>query len=369
MNKIYDLTIIGAGAAGLFCAGNYAGDCCILEKNKEAAKKIYATGNGRCNFLNAEADSSCYNKPDFVDQAFSFAGVDDVLYSFENFGVLAREEDDGRMYPRSNEAKTIAKALTKAASHADFKYGFEVKTAEKEDGIFVVSSTDGEIVKSKKLLIATGGKAGIQFGSDGRGLKLAESFGHSLVKAVPALVPMTCSEDITAIAGVRCEAMINLVKHSKTRDEILAFEYFGEVQFTKDAISGICVMDLSRNIRLEEGVSYTLTVNPLWDYDPKDRKALLNDIPLENLIPEKLAAYMKDGEPMSFNITGTKGWPDAQVTAGGVNVSEINPETMESLLVPGLYFAGEVIDVDGYCGGFNLTWAFVSALLAARDLE
>ncbi len=368
MNKIYDLTIIGAGAAGLFCAANYSGDCCILEKNAEAAKKIYATGNGRCNFLNAESDASCYNNPDFVDTVFSYASVDDLLYAFESLGVVAREEDDGRMYPRSNEAATIAHALIDGASHADIKYGFEVKEAEKLDDIFVVTSTTGEVVKSKKLVITTGGKAGIQFGSDGRGFKLAQSFGHKVIKPVPALVPMTCDEDITSIAGVRCDAMINLVKHTNGRDEILAFEYFGEVQFTKNTISGICVMDLSREVRLEDGVSYTLTVNPLWDYGSDERKELLENFPLKNLVPTKLAEYMKDGEPMTFTITGTKGWPDAQTTAGGVDVTEINPESMESLLVPGLYFAGEVVDVDGYCGGFNLTWAFASAMLVARDL-
>ncbi len=368
MSKIYDLTIIGAGAAGLFTAANFDGDCCIVEKNKEAAKKIYATGNGRCNFLNAELDPSCYNNPDFVANAISTVTLDDLLYAFESFGIVAREDDDGRMYPRSNEAATVAKALIKAASHADFKYEFDVKDAVKEDNLFVVTSTDGQVVKSRKLLIATGGKAGIQFGSDGRGYKLAQAFGHNIVKPVPALVPMICSEDISSIAGVRCEAMINLVKHTKQRDEILAFEYFGEVQFTKNAISGICVMDLSRGIRLEDGVSYTLTVNPLWDYGEEERKELLAQIPLENLIPAKLAEYMKDGNPVSFNITGTKGWPDAQTTAGGIDVNEINPDNMESLLVPGLYFAGELIDVDGYCGGYNLTWAFTSAMLVARDL-
>ena len=368
MNKIYDLTIIGAGAAGLFCAANYSGDCCILEKNDEAAKKIYATGNGHCNFLNAEADASCYNNPDFVDMVMSNVSVDDILYAFESLGIVAREDDEGRMYPRSNEAATIAHALIKAASHADIKYGFEVKEVDKIDDIFVATSVDGKVVKSKKLLITTGGKAGIQFGSDGRGYKLAQSFGHTITKPVPALVPMTCAEDISSIAGVRCDAMINLVKHTEKRDEILAFEYYGEVQFTKNAISGICVMDLSRGIRLEEGVSYTLTVNPLWDYGPEERKDLLELIPLENLVPAKLANYMKDGEPMQFTITGTKGWPDAQTTAGGITVTEISPENMESLLIPGLYFAGEIVDVDGYCGGFNLTWAFASALLVARDL-
>jgi len=369
MNRIYELTIIGAGAAGLFAAAAFDGDCCILEKNSEAAKKIYATGNGRCNFLNSDANPSCYNRPEFVEAAMECVCLDDLLYEFENMGIIASEEDDGRMYPRSNEASSIAHSLIRASAHADIKYNFEVKSAVKENGIFTVSSTDGKSVKSKKLLIASGGKAGIQFGSDGRGFKLAESFGHNIIKPVPALVPMTCSEDLSSIAGVRCPAMINLIKHSKERDEILAFEYYGEVQFTKSAISGICVMDLSRGIRLEDGVSYSLSVNPLWDYGPEERAELLASFPLENLVPAKLAAYMNSGHELKFNITGTKGWPDAQVTAGGVDVNEIDPYTMESKLVDGLYFAGEVIDVDGYCGGFNLTFAFTSALIASRNIS
>jgi len=185
---------------------------------------------------------------------------------------------------------------------------------------------------------------------------------------------MLCEEDITPIAGVRCDAMINLVRHSEGRDEILAFDYFGEVQFTKNAISGICVMDLSREIRLDEGISYTLSVNPLWDYSEEDRKALLAEFPLEHLVPGKLADYMKKRscgieKALKFAITGTKGWPDAQTTSGGVCVDEINPDTMESKLIPGLFFAGEVIDVDGFCGGYNLTWAFSSALTCASYLN
>ncbi len=374
MKKVYDLIIIGAGAAGLFCASGFEGDCLILEKNAEAAKKIYATGNGRCNFLNSEANPSCYNNPEFVETVLQNACIDDLLYSFENLGVIAKEEDDGRMYPRSEEASTIAEALIKGAQASDIEYGFEVKSASKESDIFIVESVDGRIAKAKNLLIATGGKAGIQFGSDGKGLKLAESFGHHIIKPVPALVPMTCEEDLSELAGVRCDAMINLIRHSSGRDEILAFEYFGEVQFTKTAISGICVMDLSREIRLEEGVSYKLSVNPLWDYSEEDRKELLAEFPLEYLVPRKLANYMKKRpcgieKSLSFNITGTKGWPDAQTTSGGVDVKEINPNTMESTLVPGLYFAGEVIDVDGFCGGYNLTWAFSSALVAAGDMN
>ncbi len=371
MDRVYDLIIIGAGAAGLFCAAEFDGDCCILEKNGEAARKIYATGNGRCNFLNSEAEPSCYNNTDFVAKAMEIVCTDDLIYEFERFGIIAKDEEDGsgRLYPRSEEATSIAHALIKAARGAEIRYNFEVKSAEKKAGAFIVYSTEGEALRSRRLLIASGGKAGIQFGSDGRGYKLAEAFGHSIVKPVPALVPMLCEEDLTPIAGVRCEAMINLIRHSKDRDEILAFEYFGEVQFTKSAISGICVMDLSREIRLEEGLSYTLTVNPLWEYEPGERKKLLEDFPLEYLIPAKLAAYMPDGEPMSFNIIATKGWRDAQTSSGGVDVSEVDPQSMESKLVPGLYFAGELLDVDGCCGGYNLGWAFTSAMIAAEALS
>ncbi|MBR5926722.1 MAG: NAD(P)/FAD-dependent oxidoreductase, partial [Firmicutes bacterium] len=237
-----------------------------------------------------------------------------------------------------------------------------------------VKSADGRSVRSRRLLITGGGKAGIQFGSDGSAMKLAQGFGHSVVKPIPALVPMTVNEDISEMAGVRCEALISLTKKTDSKTEILAFNYFGEVQFTKDAVSGICVMDLSRNIRFDNNAVYTLTVDPLWDYEGEERRILLETMPLENLVPLKLAKYMQQHlkdrmEPLKFTVTGTKGWPDAQVTAGGVELSEVNPCTMESKLVPGLYFAGEVLNVDGPCGGYNLSFAFASGMLAADAIE
>ncbi len=377
MNKIYDLTIIGAGAAGLFASNEYLKTCrvhrkkpslAIVEKNDEAAKKIYATGNGRCNFLNADASEDVYNDPEYVGKIFSEVYIDDLLDEFSDLGILPTEEDDGRMYPRSKEAASIAHALIGGAQGADFYYGFEVTEASKEDDIFIVRSRDGKEIRSKKLMIATGGKAGIKFGSDGMGFKLAKAFGHTVIKPVPALVPMTTDADLAPIAGVRTEAMINLVSDDNGKKSILAFEYFGEVQFTKDAISGICIMDLSRWIRLGDGITYTLSVDPLWDFEKEDKKVIIQAFPLEYLVPAKLAAYMhehmQDDCTLKFNITGTKGWPDAQVTSGGVATAEINPLTMESTKVPGLYFAGEVIDVDGPCGGYNLSFVFASAYLA-----
>lgn len=383
MKDIYDLTIIGAGAAGLFASAEFCTfmalanprTCCILEKNSEPAKKIYATGNGRCNFLNSEIDSSFYNDEDFVSVVLSLIGIDDILNLFEILGIVASEEDDGRMYPRSKEAAAVARALVSGSENAEIIYDFDAREASCEDGIFTVKSADGRSVKSRRLLIAGGGKAGIQFGSDGSALKLAQGFGHSVVKPIPALVPMTVNEDISEIAGVRCEALLSLTKKTDSKTEVLAFNYFGEVQFTKDAVSGICVMDLSRNIRFDDNAVYTLTVDPLWDYEGEERRTLLDSMPLENLIPLKLAKYMQKHcgkdltKPLKFTVTGTKGWPDAQVTAGGVELSEVNPYTMESKLVPGLYFAGEVLNVDGPCGGYNLSFAFASGMLAADAIE
>ena len=382
MKDIYDLTIIGAGAAGLFASAEFCTfmalanprTCCVLEKNSEPAKKIYATGNGRCNFLNSEIDPSFYNDEDFVSAVLSFVGTDDILNLFEILGVVATEEEDGRMYPRSKEAAAIARALVRGSENAEIIYGFDAREASCENGIFTVKSADGRAVKSRRLLITGGGKAGIQFGSDGSAMKLAQGFGHSVVKPIPALVPMTVNEDISEIAGVRCEALISLTKKTDSKTEVLAFNYFGEVQFTKDAVSGICVMDLSRNIRFDNNAVYTLTVDPLWDYDGEERRLLLETMPLENLVPLKLARYMQQHlkdkmQPLKFTVTGTKGWPDAQVTAGGVELSEVNPATMESKLVPGLYFAGEVINVDGPCGGYNLSFAFASGMLAADAIE
>ena len=391
----FDLAVIGAGASGLMAAAAASAKglkVALLEKNSEAAKKIYATGSGRCNFLNADADASFYSSNSdsdayaFAEAVMEAAGPDRLLEVFSDAGVLAAEEDEGRMYPRSGQASAIASALIRMAEGATLFTGFEVKTAARKTEGFGIEAADGRVVNARKLLIACGGKAGIQYGSDGRGYKLAECFGHKVNKPIPALTALIPEEDISALAGVRASAFVNFLKNDNGKDQLLAMNEYGEVQFTKDAVSGICVMNQSRFVRLSEGCAYKLLLDFMWDYERdeleemlREREALLGkDKLLQSMVPDRLADYILNGSKdiketakrlkgLAFTIVNTKGWPNAQVTAGGIDISEIDPETMESRLVPGLYFAGEVIDIDGPCGGFNLTWAFATGLIAGEN--
>ena len=398
MEKLYDAAIIGAGASGLMAAyetSHNGLEVVMFEKNPHGARKIYATGNGCCNFLNAEADASYYDSKasspeevsEFAEKVFEQVGVQDLLDAFEERGLVGMETEEGRMYPRSNQAGAVARVLRYGSRHCDIQRECEVASARKEAGVFVITAADGREFRAKQLLISGGGKAGIQFGSDGHCYKIAQSFGHHVEKPIPALAPLCCKEDITKIAGVRTKCMVSLLRTENGEDSLLAMGEYGEIQFNKDSISGICVMNLARHIVYKEGVSYKLLVDFLWDYDREEVSDMLAkravqfglNRALDSVVPEKLADYILDDEPSlelavkrcksyAFNIITTKGWPDAQTTAGGVLLSEVDPATMESKLVPGLYFSGEILDADAPCGGFNLTWAFATGTIAGRSM-
>ena len=361
---MYDLIVIGAGASGLLAAAMASAnnaDTIVLERNNAPAKKILATGNGHCNYLNGSLDDAEY-----------------LRTLLESIGIYGTADESGRYYPKSREASFVADALVSAAKRAgaalicDCHITDAVKT---KDGFKAVSK-DGRVFLGKNLIIATGGKAGIQFGCYGEGYRWAQYMGHSLVKPVPALVPLECEEDITDLHGVRVRGKASLLCNG----EILACEE-GEIQFTKDSISGICVMDLSRNVRLGEGKKYELSVDlfPELKKDELDglislRKAFF-DSGLEGLVPKKMVKYISErkgksiaalSKDLRFSVKGTRGWADAQVTSGGVPLDELDMETMGSKKVPGLYFIGEMIDYDGPCGGFNLANAWRTAALAAK---
>jgi len=361
----YKLIVIGAGPSGLLCAYKAAKsgiNTLILERNNEAAKKIYATGNGHCNYLNKNAlDANLLEK------------------ELKEIGIEAVEEEDGRLYPRSKEASFVAECLISAAVNASASLlcDCHITDVQKKDQGFMVISKDGRKFCCEKLCIATGGKAGIQFGCYGEGYRWAQYLGHSLVKPVPALVAMECEENIEKLHGVRTKLKATVLKNN----EEIAFDS-GEVQFTKDSISGICVMNLSRYIRLEENTKYVLSLDLFPELSVDELKNILVgrsskfDNPLKGLVPDKLAEYIAERttdiatecKNLHFSVMGTKGWAQAQVSSGGVPLTEINQNTMESTIVPGLYFIGELLDYDGPCGGYNLSFAFRSALLAGNAI-
>ena len=400
----YDIAILGAGAAGLMAAisARRAGDprIAILEKNEKAGKKLYATGNGRCNVLNRTAVPEDYRSGEgdaagFVSGVFAQCGPSELRKVFESLGLDTVEEEEGRLYPRSLQAVSVVRALERGAFGSDLESkpaelisGFEAKSVTRgADGCFCVTAADGRTVFAKRLILATGGKAGIQYGSDGRGLKIAESLGHRIVRPIPALSGLVCEEVglMEKLAGVRAHGTVRLYSQEDGRETLLA-EDTGEIQFTKEAVSGICVMNVSGYYRRKGEEEFILAIDLMPDIEEAAlaeklaaRKAQLGDYFLDALLPEKLAAALlelaegqtEEGlahllKTLRFTPVVSKGWKDAHTTSGGVALDEVDAKTLESKRFPGLYITGEALDVDGPCGGYSLTWAFACGWVAGR---
>ena len=392
-----DVLIIGSGPSGLAAAACAAGKglkVTVLERGKKPAAKVYATGNGRCNYSNAAARFSWETVPWMKDTC----GIEPA-------------EEDGRIYPRSFEASSAAEALVSAAERAGAEIVCEARAIKAELGEdaapgqknaqhFVVECEDGRVFEAEKLVLATGGKAGIQYGCYGDGYKFAQGFGHSIIKPIPALDGMLCTQDISALHGVRARAKASIIAKETSSEaegsgaERVLASSDGEVQFTKDCISGICVMDLARYLRFGPGREFILSLDFFPRTDPEELKADLlkrkKDFGcgMAWLVPEKLKDYMHAkmvqessvrglkgpaamaalAKDLRFDITGTRGWKTAQVTCGGVPLAEVDLKNFASLKTKGLYITGELLDYDGPCGGFNLDWALHTGISAGNSI-
>lgn len=388
----YDIIIIGAGASGLAAAiaakrANRRLNVAAVEALPRVGKKILATGNGRCNITNKNAADGRYGNFRFASAALNEYTPEKVIEFFRSIGILCVSDSEGRMYPAGNNANSVLDALRYEAQRLGVELICEnrVDKAEKRNGIFNL----GEL-KAKKIILCTGGCAAPAQGSDGSGYKLLKAFGHRVTAVYPGLVQLTVEENTKSLKGVRAKAKAELFCDGKCIDEAK-----GEVQFTDYGLSGIAVMDLSRSVK--KG-NYRCRINTIPTFPPEELEKFLlsldREMPIENalsgLMPKALGRYilktvginaltplgrLGNGEiakiiigaqRLDFTVTGTKGFKNAQITVGGADVGEFDPNTMESKLVKGLYCAGELLDVDGRCGGFNLQWAWASGLLAGR---
>ena len=389
---IYDIIIVGAGASGLAAAisakrVNRKLNIAALDAMPKVGKKILATGNGRCNLSNLNANVDSYTNPEFVSVALSEFPPEKVIEFFRSIGLMCVADGEGRVYPMSNTASSALDALRTEAERLGVELicDSHVDRIEKKNGIFTV----GRLV-AKKIIICTGGCASPSQGSDGSGFDLLKSLGHHITAVYPGLVQLTTKENTKSLKGMRVKANISLRQDSKSIDSAK-----GEVLFTDYGLSGISIMDISRSVK--DG-QYTCVIDTLPRCKANEADEFLlslnKEMPIENalsgMIPKALGRYIlkRCGENslsslekigkgkiekiiytaknLGFTITGTMGFKNAQISIGGADVKEFDSKTMESKLVKGLFCAGEVLDTDSICGGFNLQWAWASGLLAGR---
>lgn len=404
--------IIGCGASGMMAAVMAARKgipVTVLEHNDKPGKKLLATGNGKCNLLNDNQDIRCFRGHDRdnigkVLQAFT---KEDELSVFREIGLLTKNKN-GYYYPRSEQAASVVNCLYEEMNRLRIRvlYGFDVRSVRHRKGEFLVTgSCQGEPAECRfsEIILACGGLAGKNLGESSVGWDIAKSMGHTVSPCTPALVPLCLAEKkLKTVSGVRTEALVTVICGTEKQSE------FGEIVWTDYGISGIPVMQLSRyaSIALAEHKSARIQLNFLPEMTKDDVTAMLKQRCLSpflgertaeaafgGILPGKLLYFLlcKAGIPadgiargirdeqidklsqmmteITFDITGTRAYEFAQVTCGGVSLSEINPETMESKLRKGLYITGELLDMDGTCGGYNLQWAFATGAIAGRSIR
>ena len=388
--KIYDLCVVGGGAAGL-CGGISAkrqgADVLILERNDRVGKKILATGNGRCNITNSCIFPENYHGgTEFAMEVLKRVSREKALGFLESMGVLCIEEDNGRMYPKSLQATSVLDLLREeiALLQIEVKTSCFVKNIKKEKGIFCIENAE-ESVFAKSVLLCTGGYAAPAFGSDGNGAALAKRLGHSESAVHPALVQLKTENVPKALKGVKHICTAHLYIEGKRIKSS-----HGEVLFTEYGLSGPPIFNLSRaaseavaggkecyvSLELMEEDFRTLS-----EFLQKRKKSLphlgrenfLNSVinkkigfeitkKCENI--KEMTSMLKDWR---HHVLGTMGFKNAQVTAGGIRCSEVSFDNMMSKKTAGLYLAGEILDVDGDCGGYNLQFAISSGILAGES--
>ncbi len=402
----FDLIIIGGCASGLAAAINasrlYPGiKIAILERMPRIGKKILATGNGRCNLSNIHAAEHPYTNADFAKHALNKYGVNETLAFFESLGLLTYTDSEGRIYPLSNTAASVLDALRFAvnAENISIYCDCEAKQIKKEKNGFTVNS----VFFAKKLILAAGGKASPAQGSNGSGYLLAKQLGHSISTLCPSLTSLNADQSVTKpLKGVRVHSA-ELSVYDLNGNQI---KTKGELLFTDYGISGIAAMELASTVEKTKASGVKIDTFTTIDFLPdlsheslcKYVKSLCIstisrdfDSLLTGLLPkavgiaickaislyesskslssltdyeiENLAAVAK---AFPLRITSSRGFDTAQVTCGGIKTHEINEKTMESEICSGLFIAGEIADVDGNCGGFNLQWAWSSGLLAGE---
>jgi hypothetical protein len=392
--KTYDVAIVGGGAAGLaaaITAGRSNLSVVILEKQSRIGRKVLASGSGRCNLLNENISPDFYNKPskDLIESVFSVTDKNIIVNFFKDLGLFTYAES-GRIYPRTNQSSSVLKVLQLgvAACGVNVLSGFRTEKITRRDSGFSIEGKGGRKIAAKKVILACGGKSYPSLGADGSGYKLAVSLGHKLIEPVPGNVALKAkSRLVHPLQGQRVKAVIkSFIDGQKIRsvnDDLL---------FTRYGLSGAGIFNISRELSIAvnrlSNKKASVKVDLVPYLDPADlekeisKRAEAGLDPeglISGILPNKFRVLLDDIKDSSdtglmteklknlqFTINGTLGWDEAQCASGGISTAEVKKDTLESKRVKGLYLAGEMMDVDGICGGYNLAWAWASGITAGR---
>lgn len=406
---VYDLIIIGAGAAGsaaAISAKDRGMNVLLLEQNSRLGKKILITGNGRCNISNSSSCKNDYHSDNFlffksVIENFSSKDTKDFFYTI---GLPIIELEGNKLYPMSLQASSVVDLLKLAIEerNINIEYNYKVKNINLQNNIFHINSKEDISFCSKNLLICTGGNSYASTGSDGSGYSLAKSLGHHIITPLPCLVQLKLDFDkLKALSGIRLEGSCEIYQDNKALRKC-----YGELLFTDYGISGPPVLQVSRiasklydkkNVKLHIDLLPNMSINELKEFLLNhwalfSYRSVFNSLigilnkklipvflkccgvveihkEVYNLTWDEQLSIINTMKCWSFNVSGVNTFSNAQVTCGGVDTTDVNNETLESRIVPNLYFAGEILDVDGDCGGFNLQWAWASAITAVNNMR
>lgn len=419
---VSDILVIGGGASGLVAAivaARKGKQVTIIEHKDKLGKKILATGNGKCNYTNMHQEPSCYRGEDalYAQQVLEEFGVEDTIFFFKELGIYPKERN-GYLYPNSEQASSVLDVLRLELENLNVK----IVCSEHVERIDVIYNKDNSNSKNLTnlqnrnpkcfqvhtnvtayqayhVILATGGMASSDLGSDGSGYKLAKSFGHHIITPVPALVQLKAYEKFfKSLAGIRVQSKINLYIQNN-----LIANSIGELQLTNYGVSGIPIFEISRyaSRALQEMKQVDLSIDFLPDIETNEVTSLIEgriktcsyksvesifigllnkklsyviikeagispDKPSSALTKLEINLLMKQIKNFRVSIESPNPFASAQVSAGGVKTNEIDSKTMESKLIKGLYLTGELLDIDGTCGGYNLQWAWSTGYLAGQ---
>ena len=399
-----EIAVIGGGASGLMAAitAKKSGkEVIILERKDRILKKVLITGNGRCNITNVNANISNYFGKNIssVENILNRFTPQDTMDFFNELGIICNEENRGKVYPLSGQASSVVDALRFEAERLGIKIEteFYVRKIEKDGFKFRIYSEDRKKIEAGRVILAAGGQSYPELGSNGSGFELAKELGHSVTRLSPSIVQLkTEKHQVKGLQGIKTDVAVTAYGDNKK-----ICTYNGELLFTDYGISGNVVFNISFVMPLYKNVEFEIDFMEKFDYNElyeilKERKRILSHLTMENyfngMINKKLGQFLskvsgieKLSKPVKdlndsdirklctvlkkyrVKILETTGFKNAQVTAGGVSLDEVNTETLESKIVKGLYFSGEVLDVYGECGGFNLQWAWASGHIAGEN--